>query len=91
MGNYLIQKTLVKGTFGNVKLIIYLPTQEKVAIKILDKSRIIEKDDEIRVKREFEMLTLFSHPNVILVAEIFESAECFYSVMEFCEGGELFN
>ena len=37
------------------------------------------------------MLTLFSHPNVILVAEIFENSQSFYSVMEYCEGGELFN
>ena len=91
IGNYIIKRTLGRGTFGKVKLGIYIPTQEKVAIKILEKSRIIEKDDEIRVKREFEMLTLFSHPNVILVAEIFESAGSFYSVMEYCEGGELFN
>ena len=57
----------------------------------MEKSKILEKDDEIRVKREFEMLTLFSHPNVILVAEIFEGGGNFYSVMEYCEGGELFN
>ena len=37
------------------------------------------------------MLALFNHPNVILVAEIFESSDSFYSVMEYCEGGELFN
>ena len=91
IGNYLIQKTLGKGTFGKVKLGIYLPTHEKVAIKILDKSRIVEKDDEIRVKREFEMLTKFNHINVILVTEIFESYDSYYSVMEYCEGGELFN
>ena len=91
VGNYLIKGTLGKGTFGKVNLGIYIPTQEKVAIKILEKSRIVEKDDEIRVKREFEMLTLFSHPNVILVAEIFEKEGRFYSVMEYCEGGELFN
>ena len=91
VGNYQIKRTLGKGTFGKVKLGIYIPTNEKVAIKILEKSKIVEKDDEIRVKREFEMLTLFSHPNVILVAEIFESGGNFYSVMEYCEGGELFN
>ena len=91
IGNYLIKKTLGQGTFGKVKLGIYLPNQEKVAIKILEKSRIIEKDDEIRVKREFDMLAQFNHPNVILVAEIFESVDSFYSVMEYCEGGELFN
>ena len=91
IGNYLVKKTLGQGTFGKVKLGIYLPTQEKVAIKILEKDRIIEKDDEIRVKREFDMLASFNHPNVILVAEIFESASSFYSVMEYCAGGELFN
>ena len=91
IGNYLIKRTLGQGTFGKVKLGIYLPSQEKVAIKILEKDRILEKDDEIRVKREFDMLALFNNPNVILVAEIFESADSFYSVMEFCEGGELFN
>ena len=91
IGNYLIKRTLGQGTFGKVKLGIYLPNKEKVAVKILEKDRIIEKDDEIRVRREFDMLAKFNHPNVILVAEIFESSNSFYSVMEYCEGGELFN
>ena len=91
IGNYMVKYTLGQGTFGKVKLGVYLPNDEKVAIKILEKNRIVEKDDEIRVKREFDMLSQFNHPNVILVAEIFESEDSFYSVMEFCEGGELFN
>ena len=91
IGNYIVKHTLGQGTFGKVKLGLYLPYEEKVAIKILEKNRIVEKDDEIRVKREFDMLAKFNHPNVILVAEIFESEDSFYSVMEYCEGGELFN
>ncbi len=91
IGNYIIKRTLGQGTFGKVKLGIYLPTREKVAVKILEKSKIREKDDEIRVKREFEMLTKFNHINVILVTEIFESYDSYYSVMDYCEGGELFN
>ena len=91
IGNYLIQQTLGQGTFGKVKLGIYLPTQEKVAIKILEKERMKDKDDQIRVKREFDMLSKFNHPNVILVTEIFESVDSYYSVMDYCEGGELFN
>ena len=47
IGNYLIKRTLGQGTFGKVKLGIHLPNKEKVAIKILEKSRIVEKDDEI--------------------------------------------
>ena len=91
IGNYLIQKTIGQGTFGKVKLGLYIPLNEKVAIKILEKRKLIEKDDEIRVKREFDMLSKFNHPNVIMVTEIFESTDCFYSVMEYCSGGELFN
>ena len=91
IGNYLIQQTLGEGTFGKVKLGIYLPNNEKVAIKVLEKDRMTDKDDQIRVKREFDMLSKFNHPNVILVTEIFESLDSFYSVMEYCEGGELFN
>ena len=91
IGNYLIKKTLGQGTFGKVKLGIYLPSGEKVAIKILEKDKIVEKDDKTRVKREFDMLAKLNNPNVILVAEIFESQNNYYSVMEYCEGGELFN
>ena len=50
-----------------------------------------EEDDLIRLKREFEMLTQFNNPNVISVTEIFESYEAYFTVMEYCEGGELFN
>ena len=91
VGNYLIKNTLGSGTFGKVKLGIYLPTQEKVAVKILEKSKMTEKDDQIRLEREFEMLAQFNHPNLIMVTEIFESDNNYYTVMDYCEGGELFN
>ena len=91
IGNYMVKYTLGQGTFGKVKLGVYLPNDEKVAIKILEKILIVEQDDEIRVKREFDMLSHFNHPNVILVTEIFENEDSFYSFVEFCEGEELFN
>ena len=62
-----------------------------MAIKIVEKKRLIEEDDIIRLKREFEMLSQFNHPNVISVSEIFESKDDYYIVMEYCEGKELFN
>ena len=91
IGNYLIKKTLGKGTFARVKLAIHLPNKEKVAIKIIEKNRLKEEDDITRLKREFEMLTKFNHPNVISVSEIFENREAYFTVMEYCDGGELFN
>ena len=91
IGNYLIKKTLGNGTFGKVKLGIFLPKNKKVAVKILEKRKLKEEDDIIRLKREFEMLSQFNHPNVISVSEIFESKDAYFTVMEYCEGGELFN
>ena len=91
IGNYQIKQTLGEGTFGKVKLGIYLPTNEKVAVKIIEKERMTDKEDIVRLKREFDMLSKFNHPNVILVTEIFESNDSYYSVMEYCEKGELFN
>ena len=40
IGNYLIKETLGRGTFGKVKLGIYLPENKKVAIKILEKKSL---------------------------------------------------
>jgi 5'-AMP-activated protein kinase catalytic alpha subunit len=43
---------LGEGTFGKVKLATHLLTGEKVAIKILEKSKIVDKSDIERVSRE---------------------------------------
>ncbi len=37
--------SLGEGTFGKVKLAIHLPTGEKVAVKVLEKSRIKQQAD----------------------------------------------
>ena len=84
IGNYLIKQTLRKVPLGEIRLGIYIPSNEKVSVKIIDKSLLTEKD-KIRLKREFEVSSIFNHPNVILTNEIFESEKSFYNVMEFIE------
>ena len=37
LGNYIISKTIGEGTFGKVRLGIHTLTNEKVAVKILEK------------------------------------------------------
>jgi len=91
VGKYLIKKTLGEGNFGKVKLGIYLPKNEKVAIKIIEKNKIKEEYDMIRLKREFNILSQLNHPNIISVSEIFQNKEAYYTVMEYCKGGNLYN
>ncbi|CAD8151667.1 unnamed protein product [Paramecium octaurelia] len=91
IGDYLLVKTLGLGTFGLVKLAIHQITQEKVAIKILEKSKIIDVADVERVTREIHILKLIRHKHVIQLYEIIETKRYIFLVMEFCDGGELFD
>ena len=67
LSEYEMKKTIGKGTFSIVKLGIKKSTKEKVAIKILEKSKIINKDDLIRIKREISILKNFNHKNIIKI------------------------
>ena len=89
IGDYIIKDTIGEGTFGKVKLGEYIPGKEKVAIKILEKEKMTEEIDIIRAKREFEMTSKLNHINVIFISHVFETCLNYYTVMEYCEGGEL--
>ena len=91
IGDYIIKKTIGTGTFSTVKLGIHRITQKKVAIKILDKNKIESNDDLERIIREMQILIEMDNPNVIKVFKIFEEENNFSIIMEYCEGGELFN
>jgi len=91
IGNYKFIKTIGEGTFGKVKLSIHIPTKEYVAIKILEKSRIHDKEELERVEKEIKYLKLLNHPNIIQIYEVIDNPKYFYIVMEYVSGGELFN
>ena len=89
--NYKCIKTIGEGTFGKVKLAKHIPTGEKVAIKILEKSLIHDSNEFERIEKEIKYLKLFNHPNIIQIYEVIENSQKFCIVMEYAEGGELFN
>ena len=64
-----------------------MPTNEKVAIKILEKDRIVDVADVERVSREIHILKLIRHPNIIQLYEIIETPKHLFLIMEFMESG----
>ena len=64
----MLGKSIGEGTFGKVKAGTHIITGEKVAIKILEKSRIIEVADVKRVTREIKILKRNRHRNIIQVS-----------------------
>ena len=91
IGDYIIGKSIGKGTFGKVKKGVHIKTNEKVAIKILEKDKIQDVADVERVAREIHILKIVRHPNVIQMYEIIETQKQLYLIMEYAEGGELFD
>ena len=83
--NYKILKTIGEGTFSKVKEAIHIPSGEKVAIKILEKSKIEDEEDLICINREINYLKNLSHPNIISLYETIETKDCFYIIMEYAE------
>ena len=92
IGDYIIQNELGCGGFAKVYQGIHIPTGEKVAIKIMDKSQLMEDPLNFqRVENEISILKKVHHKNIIKLYELMESPQKIYLVMEFCEGGELFD
>lgn len=78
------EETLGQGTFGKVKLVVHEETQQKAAIKILEKKKIVDVSDIERVSREIHILKLIRHPNLIQLYEIIETPKYLFLVMEYC-------
>ena len=87
---YEIKEKLGNGKFGLVKLGINKMTKEKVAIKIMDKSKMDTSDIGL-VRTEIEILKICQHPNIIRLYDIFENVDYLYIIMEYCPGGDLFS
>lgn len=68
MGNYQIGGRLGEGTFGTVLKAVHKFAHEKVAIKVLEKRRMLQADEIERVGREIAILKMLKHPNVIRCA-----------------------
>ena len=91
IGNYLVGQTIGEGTFGKVKTAIHTITGEKVAVKILEKTRFKEQADTIRVNREIKILKKTRHSNVIQLYEVLDTPTTIYLMMEMSDGGEMFD
>lgn len=68
----------------------FLETTERVAVKILNKSRLDTKTNAM-LRREIKTMESLHHPNMIQIFETIETVSKHYIVMELAGGGELFN
>eukprot|EP01035_Chromulina_nebulosa_P018810 gene18810-24580_t len=88
--NYRTTVTLGAGAFSTVKLAVNLDDSREVAVKIVSRTGLSEADD-IALKQEVEILMSLTHPNIISCYDFYEEEKVYYVVLEYMEGGELFD
>ena len=89
--DFIIKEKIGEGTFSTVKLAINRQTGEKVAIKIMEKSKMIYEEDKNRLEREIEVLKILRHPNLIHLYSVLKKDDTIYLIMKYIKGIELFD
>ena len=91
IGQFILGEKLGQGTFGVVVLATHQLTGEKVAVKILEKEKIIQEADKTRIEREIKILKNLRHNNIVHLYDIKETPTSLYIIMEYIQGKELFD
>uniref|UniRef100_A0A7E5A053 Protein kinase domain-containing protein n=1 Tax=Panagrellus redivivus TaxID=6233 RepID=A0A7E5A053_PANRE len=86
-----ITKKLGSGTYGKVSLAYDHKYDREVAVKLIKKSAIENKQDLVRIRREIRIMSALNHPNIIQIFEVFENKDKIILVMEYANGGELYD
>eukprot|EP01018_Ginkgo_biloba_P023345 Gb_33333 [translate_table: standard] len=91
VGKYEFGRILGEGSFAKVRLAKHVETGRNMAIKVLNKERILKDKMVEQIKREISTMKLVKHPNIVQLSEVMASKTKIYFVLEYVTGGELFN
>ncbi|XP_021963869.1 serine/threonine-protein kinase SIK3 isoform X2 [Folsomia candida] len=90
VGYYEMEKTIGKGNFAVVKLATHIITKSKVAIKIVDKTKLTPENLK-KVFREIHVMRRLHHPHIIRLYQVMETEKVIYLVTEYASRGEIFD
>lgn len=90
MQKYELGRLLGQGTFAKVYYAKNIYTNQAVAIKVIEKDKVMKIGLIDQTKREVSVMRLVRHPNVIQLYEVMATKTKIYYVMEYAKGGELF-
>jgi serine/threonine protein kinase len=88
--DFRIGKPIGAGRFGKVYLATHIPSGATVALKTLSKQALLKEKCVVQLRREVEIQSRLSHPNILKILAYFHDKQRAYIVMEHCPEGELF-
>jgi len=86
---YHLRQVVGDGNFAVVRVCYSRATRKEFAVKIIDKAKCQGK--EHMIESEISILTAIDHPNIIQLEEVFDFPGEKYLVMEYVQGGDLFD
>ncbi|XP_069586414.1 serine/threonine-protein kinase DCLK3 [Ranitomeya imitator] len=86
---YEIGRSIGDGNFAVVKECRLRKTNQEFAMKIIDKAKLVGKEDII--ENEVRIIKLLSHPNIVKLLHDFETDHEIFLIMEYIKGGDLFD
>ena len=91
--DYVILKEIGSGTYSKVQLVQHKINLSIRAMKVIKKKkkRGTNQTNENDVYKEVELLIKMDHPNIVKIFEFYNGEKDYYLIMEYCEGGELFD
>ena len=89
-GLYDIEETIGQGHFAVVKLARHIFSGEKVAIKVIDKSKLDQISRE-HLFQEVRCMKLVQHPNVVRLYEVIDTPSKLYLILELGDGGDMYD
>nr|XP_043636836.1 CBL-interacting protein kinase 2-like [Erigeron canadensis]XP_043636837.1 CBL-interacting protein kinase 2-like [Erigeron canadensis] len=91
MERYELGRLLGQGTFAKVYYARNTRTGQGVAIKVIDKEKVIRVGLVNQIKREISIMKLVKHPNILQLYEVMATKTKIYFALEYAKGGELFD
>jgi len=89
-GLYDLAETIGKGHYAVVKLARHVFTGEKVAVKVIDKTKLDEVS-RAHLFQEVRCMKLVQHPHVVRLYEVIDTATRLYLVLEWGDGGDMYD
>ena len=91
VNNYDLVEFIGQGAFSHVYKGQYHNTLNYVAVKIIPKAHVRSSGDTNRLQREVDTMAFLKHSRIVSLVDFFEDAERYYLVMDYCEGGSIFD
>ncbi|KAK8579832.1 hypothetical protein V6N13_142998 [Hibiscus sabdariffa] len=91
MQKYEFGRLLGQGNFAKVYHARNIETSQSVAVKVIEKEKVLKVGMIDQTKREISGMSLVKHTNILELYEVMASKSKIYFVMEYAKGGELFN